>query len=268
MPRNFPGRSGTKEDSVYLCSPEVAAASALTGMITDPRDLNIPFPKVKEPEKASVNLNMLHSPPESGKGIELVKGPNIKNLPVFDAPLQSLEGAVSIKVGNDISTDEILRGGAQVLSLRSNIPAISRFTFLQVDETYYDRAMSFQKRGHFIVGGLNYGQGSSREHAAIAPRFLGVQGVLVKSFARIHQQNLVNFGVVPLVFVDRNHYANIDQGDVLAIDNFHQQMRKGDEVTVVNKTKNQNYQTSHGLSSRQVDILLSGGKINQFRKNS
>ncbi|MGA8163711.1 MAG: aconitate hydratase [Waddliaceae bacterium] len=266
VPRNFPGRSGTKEDSVYLCSPQVAAASALKGVITDPRDLDISCPKVKEPERASINLSMLQPPPESGAGITLLKGPNIKDLPLFDDLPQSVKGAVSIKVGNDISTDEILRGGAQVLPFRSNIPAISRFTFYQVDETYYDRAMSLQKEGHFIVGGLNYGQGSSREHAAIAPRFLGVRGVLVKSFARIHRQNLVNFGIVPLVFMEPNDYANIDQGDILSIDHLHEQVKTGNEVTVFNQTKGQSYPMSHNLSPRQIDILLSGGMINRFRK--
>lgn len=265
VPRNFPGRSGTKEDAVYLCSPETAAASALMGVITDPRDLKMPYPKVKTLKKASVNTSMLQAPAKAKKGAKLEKGPNIKPLPQFSAMPKSFEGPVCLKVGNDVSTDEILPGGARVLPYRSNIQKISEFTFFQIDEEYFNRSKPFQKKGHFIVGGLNYGQGSSREHAAMALRYLGVKAVIVKSFARIHQQNLINFGVLPLTFAERRDFNKIDQGDILEIENLHEAISKGREVSVYNKTKQQTYLTIHSMSSRQVKIMLNGGEINFFR---
>lgn len=265
VPRNFPGRSGTKEDAVYLCSPETAAASALNGAITDPRDLQIPYPKVQELKKSSVNLSMLQAPPKENKGIKLEKGPNIKPLPNFDALPKSFEGPVSIKIGNDLSTDEILPGGSKVLPYRSNIQKISEFTFVQIDNTYFDRVRQYQKKSHFVVGGLNYGQGSSREHAAMAPRYLGVKAIIAKSFARIHQQNLINFGILPLTFVNRGDYAKIDQEDILEISNLHEVIRKGKEIKVFNKTKKQTYLTTHSMSSRQINIMLHGGEVNFFK---
>jgi len=265
VPRNFPGRSGTKEDSVYLCSPEVAAASALKGVITDPRDLGIPCPKVEEPEKASVNLSMLERPPEDGSGIKLQKGPNIKPIPHFDPLPKTLEGPVLIKLGNNISTDEILPAGTRVLPFRSNIPEISKFTFYMIDENYYDRAMKHQNSGHFIVGGLNYGQGSSREHAVIAPRYLGVRAVIAKSFARIHWQNLINFGILPLTFVDRNDYEKIEEGDILILEDVEEAVQKGSEVKISNKTKEERYLATHALSPRQVKMILAGGIISLLK---
>lgn len=217
VPRNFPGRSGTKEDAVYLCSPETAAASALMGVITDPRDLGIPYPKVHEPSQVSVNTEMLTPPTDGDHRIELEKGPNIKPLPEFEPFPDHLAGPVGIKVGNNISTDEILPAGTKVLPFRSNIPEISKFTFSQVDEGYYQRVLTYRDKMHFIVGGMNYGQGSSREHAAMTPRYLGVSLVIAKTYARIHWQNLVNFGILPLSFVDRNDYDRIDEGDILEI---------------------------------------------------
>ncbi len=266
VPRNFPGRSGTKEDSVFLCSPEVAAASALKGKITDPRDLGFPHPKVKEPEKATINTDMLQPPVEDNQKYKLEKGPNIQALPLFDLTPDHLEGPVILKLGDDVSTDEILPGGTRVLPFRSNIPEISKFTFTQVDETFYDRALLNQESGQLIVGGLNYGQGSSREHAAMAPRFLGVKVVIAKSFARIHQQNLINFGILPLTFVDRNDYNTIDQEDVLAIVDLHNQVSNGDEVVVKNETKGTSFKTKFSMSSRQKEIYLEGGYINLYRK--
>ena len=266
VPRNFPGRSGTKEDAVYLSSPETAAASALRGVITDPRDMKMPYPKIKELKECSINLNMIQAPPKNSRGIKLEKGPNIKPLPQFDALPKSFEGPVCIKLGNDISTDEILPGGARVLPYRSNIQKISEFTFIQLDELYIERVKPYQKKGHVVIGGLNYGQGSSREHAAMAPRFLGVRAIIAKSFARIHQQNLINFGVLPLTFVDRRDYAKIDQGDILEIPDMRDAIKKGKEVRVLNKTKKQSYLTLHAMSPRQVLIMLAGGEINFFKK--
>ncbi len=267
VPRNFPGRSGTKEDSVYLCSPETAAASALMGVITDPRTLDMDYPIFKEPERVLVNTEMLVPPPaeDDDTDYELEKGPNIKSLPLFDALKDSIEGPVVLKVGDDISTDEIMPAGSRVLPFRSNIQAISQFVFTQVDESFPERAIKFQKTGFFVVGGKNYGQGSSREHAALAPRYLGLEAVLVRDFARIHAQNLVNFGILPLVFADPSDWDKIDQGDILAVSGLKEAIKKGHEVTVYNKTKNQTYQARHNMSDRQVEVMLAGGMVNYFR---
>lgn len=266
VPRNFPGRSGTKEDKVYLCSPETAVASALSGKITDPRTLDMPYPNFEEPEEIVVNEDMLVPPPPSGSDVALEKGPNIKPLPIFKPLAQTIEGPVLIKVGDDISTDEIMPAGSKILPYRSNIPKISEYVFAQVDESYYDRAMEYQESGHLAVGGDNYGQGSSREHAAIAPRYLGLQAVLAKSFARIHWQNLVNFGVLPLTFADAADYDRIDQGDVLALPDVREAIQNGRDVQVVNRTKNETYTAEHDLSPRQINMVLTGGIINVFRQ--
>lgn len=267
VPRNFPGRSGTKEDAVYLCSPETAAASALTGVITNPQDLGIPYPLIKEPAQLSLNVSMVEPPLANGEDVVLEKGPNIKPLPVFDPLPDHLEGPVGIKVGDNISTDEILPAGAKVLPFRSNIPEISKFTFSQIDPDYYKRVFPLQKTGHFILGGINYGQGSSREHAALAPRYLGVHAVLAKSFARIHWHNLVNLGILPLVFTNPSNYNNIDESDELAIYHIKESLQPGIELQVLNKTKKQTYLMSHTLSERQIKILFVGGMINYFKQN-
>ena len=265
VPRNFPGRSGTKEDAVYLCSPETAAASAMTGVITDPRDLAIPYPHIQEPDHPLTNIDMFVAPVANSESVTIIKGPNIKPLPHFDSLSEHIEGPVLIKVGNDVSTDEILPAGSKVLPFRSNIPEISKYTFDQIDDSYYKRALPFQKSGHLVVAGLNYGQGSSREHAAICCRFLGVRAVISKSFARIHWQNLTNFGIIPLTFVDRNDFAKIDQGDILVLSHIHETLRKGNEIEVYNLTKGEKYRAAHSLSPRQLDILLAGGIINLLK---
>ena len=220
VPRNFPGRSGTKDDQVCLVSPETAAASALMGVITDPRDLAMPYPKVADPLQPILNTKMLQPPlpPKASRQIDLQKGPNIISLPKLDPLPDELELPVLLKVGDNISTDEILPAGARVLPFRSNIPAISQFAFEIIDPTYPARATEVRESGgHLIVGGDNYGQGSSREHAALAPRYLGLRVVIAKSFARIHWQNLVDFGILPLTFDDGEGYEQCQLGDVLKL---------------------------------------------------
>ena len=238
VPRNFPGRSGTKDDLVYLCSPETATASALTGVITDPRTLGMPYPHFQEPENYAINTSMLIAPAETGENVKLEKGPNIESLPPLTPLPESFEGPLLLKVGNDISTDDIMPAGNEVLPFRSNIPQISRFVYTRIDPTYYKRAMECKDSGSFIVGGKNYGQGSSREHAALAPRYLGLKAVIAISFARIHWQNLINFGVLPLEFTNPDDYKWIEQGDTLIFKDIRQAIQKGIEVEVFNKTKN------------------------------
>jgi predicted aconitate hydratase len=266
VPRNFPGRSGTREDQVYLCSPETAAASALAGVITDPRTLKMEYPKFLQPERLIINTDMLVSPARNGEKVELEKGPNIAPLPQFDPLPATIEGPVLLKLGDNISTDEIMPAGEQVLPYRSNIPAISKFVFAQIDETYHDRAMQYARFGSLIVGGKNYGQGSSREHAAIAPRYLGLKAVIAKSFARIHQQNLLNFGILPLTFVNPADWEKINQNDVLILSELREAIRRGSQVKVMNKTKGETYITEHAMTDRQVKMVLAGSLINLMRE--
>ncbi len=265
VPRNFPGRSGTREDKVCLVSPETAAASALAGVITDPRDSHMPYPKIVDPGVRILNAEMSLPPlpKEEALKIQLVMGPNIGSIPELEPLPDELHIPVLLKLGDNISTDEILPAGAQVLPLRSNIPAISRFCFKPLDSSYSDRAEKLKgSGGHAIVGGHNYGQGSSREHAALAPRFLGLRLVLAKSFARIHWQNLVNYGVLPLVFDEESSFDRIELNDVLQLIRLPSQIRESSRVSVRNTTQKVTVGAHHDLSPRQIDTLLCGGLIN------
>jgi aconitate hydratase len=260
VPRNFPGRSGTAEDSVWLCSPETAAAAALTGVITDPRDLGMSYPQLKLPRRTHANTAMLVAPVPAADALdqELVKGPNIASLPEFGPLADRIEARVELKVADNISTDEILPAGAEALPLRSNVPAISRFAFRQVDADYAERAGD----PHLIVAGENYGQGSSREHAVIAPRYLGLRVVIAKSFARIHFQNLANFGILPLRFADPADYDGINRGDVMVFDGLRGQLCAGEPVTASHGGRE--LRLVHELSQRQVAMVLAGGRIPQY----
>jgi aconitate hydratase len=269
-PRNFPGRSGTKEDSVYLCSPEVASASALKGVITDPRTLGVPYPKFKEPRKRVLNRDLLQAPIPLAQAqkVKLVKGPNIASLPEIPPLKKDIKIPVLLKMGDNISTDEIMPAGARVLPYRSNIPKISEFSFDIIDDTYHKRAQATRADGgHAVMGGENYGQGSSREHAALAPRYLGLQVVISKSFARIHWQNLVNFGVLPLVFANPSDYDKISQGDILAMTNVPETLMTSAEITATIEGKGTQIKFLHKMSPRQVEVLIDGGLINWVRKH-
>lgn len=254
--RNFEGRSGTKDAGVYLVSPEVAAATAILGCITDPRKLGT-YPQITMPEKYAINDNSILKPlpVEEAVKAEIVRGPNIKPLPEFPPLPDNLTGEALIKVGNNITTDHIMPAGAKILPLRSNIPEISRHVFEAVEPDFHKKAL--EKKGGFILGGDNYGQGSSREHAALAPKYLGVKAVIVKSFARIHLANLINFGIVPLSFENPEDYDKVDVGDNLDVE-------IGDlkgKVILNNLTKNVRIPLVHTLSPLDAEILKAGGKL-------
>lgn len=260
--RNFPGRSGTANDAVWLCSPEVAAATALTGVITDPGTLG-PAPSVEEPETYQLYTQGFLPPAEDPSTVEIYTGPNIVPPPPVSLLPDELAGEVLIALGDNVSTDEILPAGNEILPLRSNIPAISEYTFAYVDGSFPARAKG--KGGGFIVGGENYGQGSSREHAAIAPMYLGVKAVLAKSYARIHESNLVNFGIPPLRFTDPRDRETIAQGDRLELPDVRAALEAGRPILVRNVTKGLEYSMHHALSPRQVAMLLAGGLTRYLR---
>lgn len=265
FPRNFPGRSGTKDDQVYLCSPETAAAAALSGVITDPRDLGVEFnyPRIKDPEHYHVDEASIIFPSKERQNIEVIRGPNIKAFPEFDAIPTDLSLSVAIKVGDNLSTDGIMPAGSKILPLRSNIEAISEYVFYQVDPAFVTRMKSIKNA--VIVGGDNYGQGSSREHAALAPRYLGVRVKIAKSFARIHKDNLCNFGIIPLIFKDASDYDRINQGDKLTIAGIRHLIEEGTSTIPVQNGAQQ-FMTLLDISPRQRKHLLAGGALNHVRE--
>ena len=264
--RNFKGRSGTKDAFVYLASPVVCALSAINGKLVDPFENNIKIDDIPEPNEFPINDNMI-IPPKKDKEIKIIKGPNIKEVPLKEPLQEKITAEVLLKLGDNITTDDILPAGTQVLPYRSNIPIISTFTFKSIDETFYERAINAKsKGGGIIVGGENYGQGSSREHAAIAPMYLGIKAVIVKSFARIHRANLINFGIIPLMFADSNDYEKIEKADILEIKNLIEGIKNNQRYEVKNLTKDFVFYVNSNLNSKEKELILEGGLLPYVRK--
>ena len=264
--RNFEGRSGTKDGQIYLVSPEVAAISAITGCLTDPRTIG-EMPEFKLPEKFDINDNMVTLPVDidNMNEVDILRGPNIKPFPATTPLVDTIDCKCSLKVGDNITTDHIMPAGAKILPLRSNIPEISKYCFTVCDEAFPERAKSLGKS--IIVGGVNYGQGSSREHAALAPLHLGVKAVLVKSFARIHRSNLINAGILPLTFVNENDYDMINEGDDLVINGVIDDIKNGNNLIIKNNTNGKEIEVNCELSGRAKDIILAGGLLNYTKEN-
>ena len=262
--RNWPGRSGTRDDAIYLASPETCAAAALYGEITDPRKLGT-YPSIAWPERFVIDDSMILHPSREPANVEVIRGPNIKPLPRRRPIEGTLDGEVLIKVGDNVSTDAIMPAGARILPLRSNIPAISEYVFAWIDPEFVQRAKA--KNGGFIVGGVNYGQGSSREHAALAPMYLGVKAVLAKSFSRIHKSNLVNFGILPLEFMDASDYEKVSLGSKIRIENVTPTLQ-AEALAMRSQIDNHTVEFKLNLTKRFRDILVAGGLLNYIKSKS
>ena len=263
--RNFLARSGTADANVYLVSPETAAASAITGVFTDPMTLGN-APCISMPESFKINDNLIEMPVsvEEMDEVTVERGPNIKPIPVGKAPQKNLQCELILKVGDDITTDHIMPAGTKVLPYRSNVPKLSEFCFTVCDKNFPERAK--EKGGGIILGGANYGQGSSREHAALVPLYLGIKGVVAKSFARIHVANLINFGIVPMTLKNSDDYENFQEGDLLEIENFAEAVQKEEETVLYNRTNGKKATLLLSLSERQRAILLAGGRLNYTKQ--
>ncbi|MBI5102952.1 MAG: aconitate hydratase [Nitrospirae bacterium] len=267
--RNFKGRSGTKDAQVYLASPVSCAVFALRAEMVDPREAGLEIKAFKEPKKYLVNRSSLIPPKEDVSGVEVIKGPNIKEVPVREALKDSIDAEVLLKLGDNITTDDIMPAGSKVLPFRSNIPAISGFVFCNIDQCFSERANAAKAGGGgIIVGGENYGQGSSREHAAMAPMFLGVQAVIAKSFARIHRSNLINFGVIPFTFQRADDYGRIESGDRITLTGLHKAMDEGAVYAAQNTTKGFSFNLVSDLNSREKELIKKGGLLPYTREKA